>query len=207
MRYRSKQTVRVAEQVVVDFDIETRPLGWYGGEFVHSEPTAIGYAYVTGPQAGFAQTFLLDKTKGSAVRMLKAFRKVYDHADMLTGHYIRGFDLGQLQAAYLENGLPLLGPKLTHDTKLDLLRFSGMSKSQQNIGSMFDTEAPKVVMTMADWREANRLTPEGLELTHDRVIGDVLQHMQMRRAMLDAGILGPPKMWYPATAGSYSYHA
>ena len=207
MQYRSEQTVTAKERVIVDFDIEMRPLGWYGGDFVHAEPTAIGYLYLNGPKAGEREALCLTKRKGSMEAMLSAFRAIYDDADMLTGHYIRGFDLPRLQAAYIEFELPLLGPILTHDTKLDLIRFSGMSKSQMNIGSLFATEAPKVNMTMADWRDANRLTPTGIDKTIGRVLGDVDQHMQMRRAMLDAGILGPPKMWYPDTTGSYSYHA
>ena len=207
MRYRSEHTVTAKERVIVDFDIEMRPLGWYGGDFVHAEPTAIGYLYLTGDKKGEREALCLTKAKGSMERMLSAFRAIYDEADMLTGHYIRGFDLPRLQAAYIEFDLPLLGPILTHDTKLDLIRFSGMSKSQMNIGSLFATEAPKVNMTMADWRDANRLTATGIDKTIGRVLGDVDQHMQMRRAMLDAGILGPPKMWYPDTTGSYSYHA
>ncbi len=207
MQYRSEQTIIAKERVIVDFDIEMRPLGWYGGDFVHAEPTAIGYLYLNGPRKGEREALCLTKRKGSMEAMLSAFRDIYDDADMLTGHYIRGFDLPRLQAAYIEFELPLLGPILTHDTKLDLIRFSGMSKSQMNIGSLFATEAPKVNMTMADWRDANRLTATGIDKTIGRVLGDVDQHRQMRRAMLDAGILGPPKMWYPDTVGSYSYHA
>ncbi len=207
MQYRSEHIVVGHERIIVDFDIEMRPLGWYGGDFVHTEPTAIGYLYLNGPKAGQRDALVLTKAKGSMESMLRKFRMVYDEADMLTGHYIRGFDLPRLQAAYIEFEEELLGPKLTHDTKLDLIRFSGMSKSQMNIGSLFHTEAPKVNMTMGDWRDANRLTPTGIDKTIGRVLGDVEQHSEMRRAMLDAGILGPPKMWYPDTAGSYSYHA
>jgi hypothetical protein len=70
-----------------------------------------------------------------------------------------------------------------------------MSGSQENIATMFGIEAEKVHMTQADWRLANRLNPEGIKRTKERVISDVLQHEQTRYKLLEAEMLGPPKMW------------
>jgi hypothetical protein len=124
---------------------------------------------------------------------------------MVTGHYIRGYDLPNLNGALKEAGLPLLGPKLTCDTKLDLVKSSGVSKSQESLGAMLGIEAPKVHMTQADWREANRLTPKGVAKTIERVTGDVRQHIQLRDALLERGMLGPPRVWSPTPSGAGRY--
>jgi hypothetical protein len=52
-----------------------------------------------------------------------------------------------------------------------------------------------VKMDQRSWRDANRLTPEGLEKTKKRVVGDVQQHIEMRARLLRLGYLGPPVLW------------
>lgn len=114
---------------------------------------------------------------------------------MVTGHFIRGYDLPTLNAAMTEFELPPLADKLAHDTKLDLVKRSGLSGSQENLGAMLGLEHPKVGMDQTKWREANRLGKAGRELTRQRVVGDVLQHIEMRQRLMDLGYLGPPRMW------------
>jgi hypothetical protein len=154
---------------VLDFDIENRPLSyWYDGKAT---------AEVT------------------AEYMLKNFKLAYDTADMVTGHYIRKHDLPIINGALMEYDLPLLGPKWTHDTKLDLPKRDGLSMSQEALGAMYGLEAPKHHMTQNDWREANRLTPEGFEKTRERVVSDVIQHKELYQRLRP--ILKPPKLWKP----------
>ena len=57
---------------------------------------------------------------------------------------------------------------------------------------MLGIDAPKVQMDQKKWREANRLTPEGIALTKERVVGDVIQHMELRNALIELGWLDPP---------------
>lgn len=178
---------------VLHFDIEARPLGWYGGDFTHKEPTAIAWAWADDPDR--VRVEMLTPHPNSAETMLKRFYAAYEEAGIVSGHYIRGFDLPALQAAYAEYGLPLLGPKLTSDTKADLPSLHGISKSQENLGSWLGIEAPKVGMSMEDWRRANRLTEAGRALVRERVVGDVQQHIQLRAALMERGLLGPPKLW------------
>lgn len=205
MRFVRPEVFRTAPSRILDFDIESRPLGWYGGEWVHQEVTAIASAWIVDGKPDGLEVVMLDRRKGSSERMLKAFRSRYDEADMVTGHYIRGFDLPQLNAAMLEFDLGVLGDKLTHDTKGDLLRFQGMSKSQENLGSVMGIPAPKIKMSQGDWRAANRLTPEGLSLVEERVVGDVLQHIELREALMERGFLGPPKLWTPGEGKAAAY--
>lgn len=188
----------------LNFDIEVRPLGWYGGDWVHKEVTVIACAWEDDPQ-GTLEVYNLDHRKGSMKRMMKKFVKRYDEAGLVCGHFIRGFDLAIINMQLFEEGLPGLSEKLTSDTKGDLLRISGISKSQENLGSWLGIEKPKVGMSMEDWRRANRLTPEGIAYSVERAAGDVLQNCEMRAALLDRGLLGPAKLWTPGDASTIGY--
>jgi hypothetical protein len=127
--------------------------------------------------------------------MLRAFLDAYAQADMVTGHYITGYDLPMVNGALTEYGLPALGDKLAHDTKVHLIKRQGLSSSQENIGAMLKLNHPKVKMDQAKWRDANRLTPEGRQLARERVVGDVQQHIEMRARLIEKGYLRPPSVW------------
>jgi hypothetical protein len=175
---------------VLDFDLENRPLSyWYDGRCT-AEVTAIACRFIGEEER---HVWLLGVHRAKS--MLEEFRQLYDEADMVTGHYIRRHDLPIINAALIENERPPLAPKLTSDTRLDLVRFGDLAKSQEALGAMFGLEAPKEKMTQTDWREANRLTPDGLRQTMRRVMGDVDQHIQLRQALLERGLLGAPRMW------------
>lgn len=180
---------------VLDFDCEARPLGWYAGDETHKEITAIAWKWI-GDDSDVEVASLTkdDRTRG---RMLRRFQRAYDDADMVVGHYIRGFDLPLVNAMLLEAGEAPLARKLTHDTMLDLVRLHGVSKSQENLSAMFGVEAPKVHMTVPAWREANRLTREGVDKGIERCAFDVVQNIELRRVLLAQGMLGPPRVWRP----------
>jgi len=202
---------------ILDFDIECRPLSWYGGDFVTREITAIAWKFIGERYAvrclalGETPSLFTDDGRYDIREDLRSiianFREAFDRADAVTGHFIRGFDLPVLNTACLELGLPLLGEKLTHDTKNDLVKLSGLSKSQENLGATLGLVHEKVGMDQDAWREANRLTPEGIAKTKKRVTGDVLQHIELRQRLLDQGLLGPMKLWTPHASGAAKYHA
>ena len=180
---------------VLNFDCESRPLGWLGGDFVHQEITVIAWKFIGAP--GEVDVRMLTKDDRSRLGMLRAFRKAYDEADMVCGHYIRNYDLPLVNAMLVELDEPGLGRKLSQDTKNDLPPMKGISKSQENLAEMFDLPEPKVHMNVPRWREANRLTRKGLEKGVERAVYDVLQNIALRRALLDRGLLGPPRVWGP----------
>jgi hypothetical protein len=193
--------------LILDFDCEARPLNWINQDYVGKEVTAIAAQWV-GAQ-GTPQVWLLGEHGLPATRaefeadqrrMLEGFRELYDDADMVTGHYIRGYDLPLLNGALSELELPPLADKLAHDTKLDLIRRSGLSSSQENLAADLGLAHPKVQMNQRKWRTANRLLAEGLEAAHERVAGDVLQHIELRERLMELGYLAPPKMWRPGGA-------
>jgi len=187
----SRLVVRSRPRRVLDFDCECRPLHWYGGDFTSKEITAIAWAWTDRPDD--VTCLLLGEV--DVPTMLRRFVAAYDQADMVTGHYIRGFDLPLIVGQLTEYGLPILNDKLTHDTKLDAVRRHGMSNSQENWGGMLGLSHPKIPMDQSKWRAANRLTPEGLEQVRTRVVGDVTQHIEMRATMLRLGYLSEPKRW------------
>ena len=176
----------------LDFDLENRPLSYMGSDFTSAEVTAIAASWV-----GEKRVRCWALGEATAEEMLRGFCALYEQADGVTGHYIRKHDLPILNGALLELGLPLLGSKLTSDTKLDLVRRKDLSASQESLGEMYGLSHPKEHMSQPQWRAANRLTPEGIRETKRRVKGDVRQHKSLRAKLIEAGALGPPKVWHP----------
>lgn len=185
---------------ILDFDIENRPLSYWVPDRPTAEVTAIAACWADDPKS--MKVWMLGPATSAAdhqaqlAAMLEGFRELYDQADMVTGHYIRKHDLPIINGALMDLGLPVLAtPKLTHDTKLDMVRKADIPATQEYLSAMLGVRASKYHMTQTRWREANRLTAEGLAETEKRVAGDVRQHMKLRKAMLKAGLLKGPRPW------------
>jgi hypothetical protein len=177
--------------LVLDFDIENRPLTYLGSDFTTAEVTAIAWAWTDRPED--VTVYLLGEHELSYI--LKRFVDAYQQADLVTGHYIKGHDLPMINGALMECQMAPLPDKLVQDTKVDLMRLKGLSRSQESLGAMFRLEQQKVVMNQSKWRAANRLTPEGLAEVRARVVGDVQQHIALRQELLALGYLAPPTIW------------
>lgn len=180
---------------VLDFDIETRRIGFHnGGRFRPDgcEPIAIACSWV-GQSRVYCWTI---KTHGLK-ELLEKFLPFYEEAGMVTGHYVRKFDLPILNGSMMEQGLPLLSPRRVQDTKCDLADVAGLSLSQENLGALHRLEASKFHMNDHAWREVARLAPGAMDLARRRVVGDVIQHKQLRQSLLDAGALNPARVWQP----------
>src|SRR5688572_20889360 len=72
---------------VLDFDVEARPLHWISGDYVSKEITAIAWAWTDRPDD--VTCVLLGEMPPED--MLLLFCMAYDRADVVTGHYIRGY--------------------------------------------------------------------------------------------------------------------
>lgn len=179
---------------ILDFDTESRPLNYVGPDFTYGEITAIAAGWADEEDV---DVWVLTKDDRSRARMYRAFKKLYDAADMVTGHFIRSHDLRRINGGLIELGLEPLGQKLTCDTKNDLVKFTDVGKSQEDLAGLFGVEAPKVGMNKLKWRAANRLSKAGLELTKLRCVGDVIQHKALRLALLERDLLSAPKTWRP----------
>jgi hypothetical protein len=188
-------------QRVLDFDIENRPLTYLGSDFTTAEVTAIAWAWTDQPEA--VTVYLLGETE--LPEILRTFLAVYQQADLVTGHYLRGHDLPMVNGALMECGFAPLPDKLVQDTKLDLMRAKGLSRSQESLAAMFRLTHQKESMNQVQWRAANRLTPEGLAEVRRRVVGDVQQHIELRAELLRLGYLAPARMWRSGSARVEAY--
>lgn len=187
----------VKQHRILDFDIENRPLSYWYGDVTTAEITAIAWSFIGSGVVEYRTLAPPPDHELSTYNMLAAFGKAYDEADMVTGHYIRRHDLPIINSAMMEWDVNPLTPKLTSDTKLDLVKHGGLPVSQQALGAMLEIQKPKVPMPTHRWRDANRLTPEGIQAAVARVVGDVEQHMEMRAELIERGLLLPPRMWTP----------
>ncbi len=185
--------VRKGARRWLDFDIENRPSTYWLPDRPTAEITAIAWAFTDKPNDVHVRLLGRDEPED----ILLDFVAAYNEADGVTGHYIRKHDLPIINAHLMLYGLPTLGPKLSQDTKLDMVRKADLSASQEDLAAMLGVSAPKVQMSQREWRLANQLTEEGLALTEKRVVGDVKQHMKLRKAMLAAGLLKPARIWRP----------
>lgn len=185
---------------VLDVDSETRPLNYVSQDFTFSEITAIAWAW---PPSRGAHAVCLGEPgeEGAATMnvrwMLEIFLMAWEAADIVTGHNIIRHDLPILNGACLENGLGPLSPKMVCDTYLHLKRKKGVGGSQANLAHMLGIRQHKKGMSQADWREANRLEPQGIEKTRKRVVGDVQQHVALRKELLRRQWLHEPRLWRP----------
>lgn len=179
--------INIRAPKILDFDTESRPLSYLGHDYTTSEITAIACSY----GSHHMSCWLLGED--DLKTMFYRFTVMYNCADIVTGHYIREHDLPRINAGLVEYGLPPLGPKLTIDTYRDLKRIQGVSKSQENLAAMLGLDEPKIGMSQTAWRAANRL--ERVDLTRDRVVGDVRQHQALRERLTVLGWLGPPVVW------------
>lgn len=194
---------------ILDFDIEARPIAWYGGDFVTKQPTTIAFKFIgegRRPEVlAIGESDRSSRVLEEETLMLEHFREVYDAADMVTGHFIRGFDLSVLQGAYIRLGLEPLGQKLAEDTKQDLIKASGISKSMENLSAMFEARCQKYGMDTAKWADANMLLPHGIAKAKARVTTDVREHIELRSIMVERGLLSPAKLWLPGGGADGGY--
>lgn len=189
-------------QRFLDFDLENRPLSYLGQDWTSAEITAVAWSWYGTEEI---ETLLLTANgqyvdrRGRRRRPADAFRffrEVLGSADVVTGHYIRRHDLPILNSAMMETGVPPLPPLQVQDTKEDLVRRKDLSASQENLAALLGLPEPKHHMTQTEWREANRLfSDDKLELTLQRVVGDVVQHKALYAELNRRGLLRAPRRW------------
>lgn len=179
---------------ILDLDIENRPLSyWYDGNCT-ADITAIAWSWWDEERVSVE---VQDETPSSSRVMLARFSNAYAKADIVTAHNVRDHDLKIIQGALAELQMPLLDAKLFSDTLRHLPRWKDLPKSQENLCEMLGIPAEKQHMSQAAWREANRLKPEGVKKTIERVVKDVVQHKLLRAKLIELGWLGPPRWWKP----------
>lgn len=195
---------------VLIFDLEARPTAWIGGDYVGRSITAFAYCYLDSDEV-VCETLLGGTTTAEAriahqQIMVNKVAAAVETADLVIGHWVRGFDLPLLNAE-LERwrGAPL--PRLmTIDTKSDRLVGSGLSQSLENLAFRYDTSVQKMDMREPMWEEYNLWqTDRSIEWVASRVSSDILATRELYVAMDEAGRLNGPKAWDPASASLPRY--
>lgn len=179
---------------ILIFDIENRPLSyWYDGNPT-AEVTAIGWKW-----ADDDETYSAAASKRRAPKsVVREFVRFYDEADIVLGHNIRRHDLPILNAACVENGLPILKPKLTIDTLRDLVVWKDIPKSLEYLCDLLGSPYEKFHMTQHSWREANRLVASGIDRALERVEVDVQATEWVWNELKRRDLLkGRPRTWKP----------
>lgn len=179
---------------ILDFDVETVAAGFADPQWVPNRITAIAWSWVgedkvevrtildyTSDLVDFLNDFFL-----GCAPMMEDFVEVFNQADVVTGHNIRRFDLGVMNAELMRLGLPLLGKKPTIDT-MALKPAKGFKRGQDVMAEVFDVPTEKKSMNWGQWQTAYA-TPGWNEIK-ERVAGDVVQHKLLLARLLDLGYL------------------
>lgn len=186
---------------VLTLDCECLPGHWIGGDYVSKILTAVAWAWDDGAVE------VLTHYDEPPTELAAALAAEMETADIVTGHYIRGFDLPLVNGNLLAGGLYSLGPILASDTKLDLLKSHGRSLSQKNLSAQLGVAAPKIDVSLPDWEGFNTRQPGYRDKGVERVVGDVEQHREMRARLVALEWLGKPRVWSPTPKGQSRYQA
>jgi hypothetical protein len=196
----------VKRQRILTVDWECLPGHWIGADYTSRIVTALAWSWSDQPDVINVMTHY-DYTRPV---MADEFGLLCAAADVVTGHWVTGFDLPVGNGARLRENLPpMQGTSWASDTKAHLSKTSGRSLSQQNLAASLGCKAPKIQVTLKDWEEFNLRTPGYREAGEERVVGDVRQHQEMRAKLIELGWLTAPQRWMPnvRVAGFGRYHA
>lgn len=179
---------------ILDFDCETLAAGYADPEWVPSRVTAIAWSWI-GEEKVETRTILdyvnslnkyLEASFLGCAPMLREFVDVFNEADAVTGHNIRRFDLGVMNAELMRLRLPVLQPKRIIDT-IRLKPAKGYKKGLDVIAEILGAEGEKKPMNWAQWQKA--YAEPGWPEVRERVSTDVVLHKQVLAELLELGYL------------------
>ena len=168
--------------------------------------TAYAYKYLGDDEVSF-NSISYGSTQAEWGLMVVEIAAAVEAADLVIGHWVRGFDLPLLNADLERIGrTEPLQRVLTIDTKSDRKVGSGLSQSLENLAFRYDTQVQKLDMREPMWEEFNLWqTERSVKWVRDRVSTDILATEQLYVAMEEAGRLNGPKAWDPASASLPRY--
>lgn len=181
---------------ILGFDIENKPLAYLGDGFTTAKITAIAACWANDPKSMTYWPIPLGKDS-EAIKVLEAFRVLYDQADVVTGHYIRKHDLPHINGALMRYGRPPLEQKMTIDTKNDWFKKKDISAKLENLLKYYGIPHNKAHVSAAEWEAANDGDMRGLKKLRQRCEGDVRAQLALYKKMAKLGHLSEPKVWRP----------
>jgi len=190
---------------ILVFDCEARPTAWISGDFVGKSITAAAWSWLGGEEV---YSRVLVRSDLSTAPILSPFLEDLKHADIVVGHFIRGFDLPLISADLERLGWEPLDPLLTIDTKSDRLTTLGLSESLGNLVSRYEVGHEKMPMTEPQWEEHNLWqTDRSVQWVRERVESDVVANKALFIELSEEDRLKPPKVWDPAGAKMPRYRS
>lgn len=117
--------------------------------------------------------------------MLEEFVEVYNTADIVTGHNISRFDVPALNTELLRLGLAPLRDIPRIDTMRLVAKTKGYKKGQDVMSVVYKLPAEKKALNWAEWQQA--YAEPGWPVVRERVGGDVVQHKQLLRKLMQMG--------------------
>lgn len=169
------------------FDIENKPGTYGGGDYTFPKVTALAGRFLDG---GPVQSWCLTRSKPKRmVRDIRAFREMWDAAEIVMGHNIRRHDVKILNGLYTSLDEPVLEPKRMVDTYSDQPKMAGISRSLENLCARWGCPVEKVHMPEHVWEQAYDGVPEAVARMKLRCETDVeiniwLYHELRRRGLL-----------------------
>lgn len=192
---RKLERLPASSRRVLDFDLETVAAGFADPDWVPQTITAWAYCWIGDDEVQVATLKVADREDLDARRaFLEPVVNAVRAADVVTGHNILRFDLPVLNADCLRVGLPSLGPVLAQDT-IRLPKSKGFKKGQDVLSGLLGVESEKLPLNWWEWQRAYA-DPDHASIK-ERVVGDVVQHMQLRERMRERKWLMAPRMWTP----------
>jgi hypothetical protein len=190
--------LRQEESNILVFDIECRPTAWFGGDFVGKSITAAAWVFLDS-EMPVAEAITRDDV--DTERVMRPLIEAVEAADLLVGHFIRGFDLPVISGDLERLGWAPLDPVLTVDTKIDRKQTMGLSESLENLAARYELEAQKMSMHEPWWENFNLWVDwDSRERVLDRVKSDILATRELYLRLLNEDRLKAPKVWSPSQA-------
>lgn len=188
---------------ILIFDIEVRPTAWIGGDFVGRSLTAAAWSWLDEDRV---EVRTITRQSTDTLDVLIPIAGSLEACDLAVGHFIRGFDLGNLNGELERYGMESLPAITTADTKLDRYKTMGLSQSLENLIARYGLESDKFRMAEPMWEEFNLWqTPRSVEWVRERVVSDVAATKELFVALRDAGRLNDTKTWSPAQGKAPRY--
>ncbi len=190
---------------ILVFDCECRPTAWFGGDYVGRSITAVAWSWLDDDDV---DGVVLTRGMRNVAPILKPFMASLRVADIVVGHYIRGFDLPLINGDLERLRWNSLESILSVDTKLDRVSTLGISESLENLVARYELEHEKIPMSEPYWEEHNLWqTPRSCAWVAERVEGDVIATKELYETLASAGRLKAPKLWDPRAAKLPRYRA
>lgn len=169
---------------ILDFDCENGPgFYWYDGKATSLLHT-ISAAWVDAPEKVYTWTTKWHPPHGLVVEDLAGFRKLVAAASAVTGHNIKKHDI-KLLASHFDR---LEQPRIQWPHIIDTMDFlsggMGMSRSQENLLTMYHLEREKMTVPLAVWERAWRGSVKDSRIVVKRCETDVQGHIELYKKLV-----------------------